>query len=95
VVSGLIPVHRSGHPSLLKTRLDPIVSPGQVSGHVHSFGGASTIYKDLTYDGLRSSNCTTSDMADDKSVSAACDRVALMCFLIFVQLSTIGLLDSS
>ncbi|KAI5453552.1 hypothetical protein NCC49_005378 [Naganishia albida] len=58
---------RSGHPSLFKTRLDPIVSPGQVSGHVHSFGGASTIYKDLTYDGLRSSNCTTSDMADDKS----------------------------
>lgn len=58
---------RSGHPSLYKTRLDPIISPGQVSGHVHSFGGAGTIYKDLTYDVLRSSNCTTSDVADDKS----------------------------
>jgi hypothetical protein len=67
----------SGHPSLFKTRLDPIVSPGLVSGHVHSFGGASTIYKDLTYDGLRSSNCTTSDMADDKSVSSGGDEEGL------------------
>lgn len=60
-----------GRPSLYKPRLDPIVAPGQFSGHVHSFGGASTIYSDLTYDRLRSSNCTTSDMADDKSVSSA------------------------
>jgi hypothetical protein len=41
-------------------RIDPIVSPGKVSSHLHDFFGNKTVVATSTYDSLRagSSNCT-------------------------------------
>ena len=55
-----------GHDSLLRTRLDPIVSPGKVAGHVHMFSGSSAITPTMTYDKARQ-GCTTNKMSEDKS----------------------------
>ncbi|PWN94171.1 hypothetical protein FA10DRAFT_264739 [Acaromyces ingoldii] len=58
----------SHHGSLLNARLDPIVSPGKVSGHLHSFVGSSSISSDEDYDSVRGDDaCTTSGVGADLS----------------------------
>ena len=52
--------------SLVQERLDPIVSPGQVSNHVHNIVGASNFGPEVTYDSLQSSNCTSVNIQVDK-----------------------------
>lgn len=56
-----------GHPQFLRTRLDPIVSPGSVSTHVHAVIGASNFRADSDYGDATGSNCTTSFIQADKS----------------------------
>ena len=52
--------------SLVQERLDPIVSPGIVSGHVHNIAGPSNFAPISTYDSLQSSNCTSIPVQVDK-----------------------------
>ena len=54
-----------GHDSLTQDRLDPIVSPGQVSGHVHNIIGASNFGPEVSFESLTASNCTTSPVQAD------------------------------
>lgn len=59
----------SGLPGMLSYgRLDPIVSPGAVSGHVHQIQGANGISSTYDHDTLRrQSTCTTIQVQDDLS----------------------------
>ncbi|KAN0140551.1 protein of unknown function (DUF1996) domain containing protein [Lactarius tabidus] len=52
---------------VLNARVDPIVSPGKPSGHMHSIMGSGAIGIDTTFDDLINSNCTTCMVKDDKS----------------------------
>ncbi|KAI1617496.1 WSC domain-containing protein [Exophiala viscosa] len=48
-------------------RVDPIISPGGVSGHAHTIAGASNINTTSTYDSLQASFCTSCEIQADKS----------------------------
>lgn len=52
----------------ITARLDPVVSPGQISSHVHAINGASGLDYAVTFDQLRASNCTTCAVQEDKSL---------------------------
>jgi hypothetical protein len=41
-------VHSSNH-QLLRTRLDPLISPGKVASHVHNIAGASSFLSDQSF----------------------------------------------
>lgn len=56
------------HDILQTTRLDPIVTPGKVSGHVHTIVGASNFDKTVTDDLQQASSCTTAKISIDKSM---------------------------
>ncbi|WWC73343.1 uncharacterized protein I206_107310 [Kwoniella pini CBS 10737] len=49
------------------TRLDPIVSPGGVSSHVHSVIGSSSFKNEYSYDNNRNGKCTTANIVEDLS----------------------------
>ncbi|KAI4222666.1 MAG: hypothetical protein L6R36_005974 [Xanthoria steineri] len=49
------------------SRIDPIINPGSLSGHVHKFAGASNINAQSTYDSLLQAPCSTCEIQDDKS----------------------------
>ncbi|SNX87507.1 uncharacterized protein MEPE_06217 [Melanopsichium pennsylvanicum] len=57
------------HHDLKQARIDPIVSPGKVSSHVHSLVGANGVSADTTTarDLEEASNCTTSGILADMS----------------------------
>ena len=48
-------------------RMDPIVSPGKISAHVHTFKGASGLTQNVTADQLLASNCSSCEIKQDKS----------------------------
>ncbi|KAL9127627.1 MAG: hypothetical protein Q9217_003539 [Psora testacea] len=48
-------------------RIDPIVSPGKLSSHVHKIAGAANIGISSTYDDLQLANCTSCGIQADKS----------------------------
>lgn len=52
---------------LTKGRMDPIVSPGKVSNHVHSVMGASNFGLSSTGEDLVDSNCTNAKVKGDMS----------------------------
>lgn len=52
---------------LVTTRLDPIVNPGVVSGHVHSIAGGSNFDKTMDFASARRSKCTTAPVSVDMS----------------------------
>ena len=51
-------------------RADPIISPGDLSGHVHEFFGASRLAAELSYESLQKSDCSTVGSSDDGSGNA-------------------------
>jgi Domain of unknown function (DUF1996) len=53
--------------NLVTTRLDPIVNPGAVSGHVHTIIGGSNFGPKISTASLRKSKCTSTPIAEDKS----------------------------
>lgn len=59
--------HFYGNGPLLSARMDPIISPGVASGHVHTIQGGSNFALNMTDDALLSSNCTSSLVKNDKS----------------------------
>lgn len=56
------------HSILQTTRLDPIVTPGKVSGHVHTIVGASNFDKTVNDESQLASSCTTAKISIDKSM---------------------------
>lgn len=55
--------------SIIQTgRLDPNISPGEVSAHVHKVSGASNFGLSNTYENLIASQCTSCEVQDDKSI---------------------------
>ncbi|WVW80117.1 hypothetical protein I302_102092 [Kwoniella bestiolae CBS 10118] len=52
---------------LINTRLDPLVTPGKVSTHVHHVVGGSAFSADQTYQSSRDAKCTTSNLSCDLS----------------------------
>jgi hypothetical protein len=48
-------------------RIDPIVNPGRVSGHVHSVVGGSNFRFNTTTESLRQSECSSIPIPEDKS----------------------------
>lgn len=45
-------------------RIDPIITPGSISGHVHQLFGANRLSPTLSYADLQKSDCTTVGAAD-------------------------------
>ncbi|CRK11286.1 hypothetical protein BN1708_010092 [Verticillium longisporum] len=52
---------------IVRGRIDPIVSPGRVSEHVHGVMGGRNFAPDATGDSMALSMCTNAKAADDKS----------------------------
>jgi hypothetical protein len=48
-------------------RIDPVISPGSVSGHVHKISGANTLNANSTYESLQNSRCTSCEVQKDLS----------------------------
>ncbi|KAL7410277.1 WSC-domain-containing protein [Mrakia frigida] len=56
------------HPkTLVHTRLDPIVNPGQISGHMHNVVGANSFNRSYDLTLQREATCTTSPVQADLS----------------------------
>ncbi|KAF7562350.1 hypothetical protein G7046_g1797 [Stylonectria norvegica] len=54
--------------SLIQTgRVDPIINPGHVAGHVHKVSGASNFGVSSTFATLQASRCTSCEVQEDKS----------------------------
>jgi hypothetical protein len=60
-------LHHYGNGPLTTCRLDPIVSPGGPSAHVHTVMGASNFGPNVTGESLRQSSCTTAKPKADLS----------------------------
>ena len=45
-------------------RIDPIITPGSISGHVHQLFGANNLSPVLSYESLQNSDCTTVGASD-------------------------------
>ncbi|KAF2644046.1 hypothetical protein P280DRAFT_466734 [Massarina eburnea CBS 473.64] len=54
-------------PRIVRDRLDPIVSPGRVSGHVHNIVGGAGFGPNYTYEEALASKCTSCPVKEDKS----------------------------
>ncbi|KAK3062360.1 hypothetical protein LTS18_004206 [Coniosporium uncinatum] len=52
---------------ILDGRIDPIISPGRVSGHLHTLVGSANVGINSTYDSLVNSECTSCEIQDDRS----------------------------
>lgn len=48
-------------------RADPIMTPGEISGHVHDFAGSSSFEAELSYEALQNSGCTTVGSANESA----------------------------
>ncbi|EXJ64159.1 hypothetical protein A1O7_00495 [Cladophialophora yegresii CBS 114405] len=48
-------------------RIDLILNPGNVSGHVHKFAGGSNVNENSDFNSLQSSNCSSCEVQADKS----------------------------
>lgn len=56
-----------GDGPLMEGRVDPIVSPGVASGHVHTIQGGSNIGVSATGEDLMNSNCSSALVEGDNS----------------------------
>ncbi|WVR04470.1 hypothetical protein IAU60_001473 [Kwoniella sp. DSM 27419] len=52
---------------IIRSRLDPIVTPGKVSGHVHLVVGSSAFSADEDHNDARTGACTSSNLDIDRS----------------------------
>lgn len=59
--------HFYGNGPLTMGRMDPIISPGTASGHVHAIQGGSNFALTMSDDVLLESKCTSSLVINDKS----------------------------
>ncbi|WWC73344.1 uncharacterized protein I206_107311 [Kwoniella pini CBS 10737] len=54
-------------PDIITSRIDPVISPGGISSHVHSIVGSSSFKPTYTYENSRAGRCTTANIAIDHS----------------------------
>ncbi|WVW79154.1 hypothetical protein I302_101120 [Kwoniella bestiolae CBS 10118] len=54
-------------PDIITSRIDPVISPGGISSHVHSIVGSSSFKPTYTYENSISGKCTTANIAIDHS----------------------------
>lgn len=59
--------HFYGKGPLVEGRMDPIVSPGEASGHVHTIQGGNAFALTMENDTALGSTCTSSLVKNDKS----------------------------
>lgn len=59
VIAQMFAMYTPGGDDTSVQRIDPIISPGGISGHVHQVFGANKLTPTLDYDALQSSICTT------------------------------------
>ncbi len=52
---------------LTTERVDPLLSPGVASNHVHSITGGNGFKADMTFADTQASTCTTAEISQDKS----------------------------
>jgi hypothetical protein len=52
---------------LVRERVDPIVAPGAVSGHVHTISGGSGFSPSMTFQDARASKCSSCTIKEDRS----------------------------
>ena len=52
---------------LVRERLDPIVNPGAVSGHLHTISGGAGFSPSMTYAQARSAACSSCEIKEDFS----------------------------
>ena len=53
--------------TLIEGRLDPIVTPGKVSGHTHVILGGNGFTPDMNYESTQKSTCTSCSIKGDMS----------------------------
>lgn len=56
-----------GSSALVMERLDPLINPGALSGHVHSVIGGNAFAASMDFGTTQSSTCTSIDIIPDKS----------------------------
>ncbi|KAL8806539.1 MAG: hypothetical protein Q9182_001322 [Xanthomendoza sp. 2 TL-2023] len=56
-----------GSGSLVQERLDPVLNPGALSGHVHSVVGGDAFAASMDFETTQRSSCTSVDIIPDKS----------------------------
>ncbi|KAG8990883.1 hypothetical protein FRB90_001582 [Tulasnella sp. 427] len=54
-------------PPMVQERVDPIISPGQISQYLDSIHGGNNFFMNMTYNTLRQSTCTSCQVAQDLS----------------------------
>ncbi|WVQ64088.1 uncharacterized protein L199_002247 [Kwoniella botswanensis] len=54
-------------PDIITSRIDPVISPGGISSHVHSIVGSSSFKPTYTYENSIAGKCTTANIAIDHS----------------------------
>src|ERR1700709_1541167 len=59
--------HFYGQGALVEGRMDPIISPGQTSSHVHTVQGGNSFALNMTDGQTLDSTCTSSLVKNDKS----------------------------
>jgi hypothetical protein len=47
---------------LVRERLDPIVNPGKIAGHVHTISGGSGFGPSMTYGDARAAKCSSCEI---------------------------------
>lgn len=52
---------------LVTERVDPLLSPGVASNHVHSITGGNGFKANMTFDDTQASTCTTAEVTQDKT----------------------------
>ncbi len=52
---------------IVQDRIDPIVNPGNMSGHVHTVAGGSAFAMTMDYDQARAANCSSCPIKQDLS----------------------------
>jgi hypothetical protein len=55
------------HGPLEATRIDPIINPGGISGHVHAIVGGSNFQSTMDFQTTQEAKCTTAPVSIDKS----------------------------
>lgn len=44
---------------LVRERLDPVINPGKIAGHVHTISGGSAFSADMIYNDTRAAKCSS------------------------------------
>ncbi|KAJ8119117.1 hypothetical protein OPT61_g28 [Boeremia exigua] len=60
---------------VVRTRIDPVVTPGRVAHHVHTISGGAAFAPTMTYEGMRASNCSSCTIKARRTMNVAVSRL--------------------